>query len=79
MKNLRVNQDGFMMYLVSKEFALFIKSAQTKVCPPIYKLYDDGTESLVEDKYDILRHDGKFGLEIGFIQEAVSEYKALQE
>lgn len=44
---------------------------------PIYRLYDDGTEGMIETKEEIFSHDGLFGVEretwIGYLRELTEE------
>lgn len=59
---LRITKDGFLWLIVSKSEAKGIFFDKNR---EVYKLYDDGSEGLVESYEDIRRHNSSFGVEIG--------------
>lgn len=48
--------------------ALFLQGEE------VYKLYDDGSEGLIESPKELHRHKGQFGIGVGFIKDLVNEF-----
>lgn len=59
---LRITKDGFLWLVVSRSEAKGIFFDKER---EVYKLYDDGSEGLVESYEDIRRHGDCFGVEVG--------------
>ena len=69
----KILKDGFIWLEMGRDEA----ESLFRLDVEIYKLYDDGSESLVETMMDIIKHDGAFGIEVGYIQELEAQWKNL--
>lgn len=58
--------DGFVWKILTKEEARVLYGTME-----VYKLYDDGSEGLVESEEEIESHGGQFGIEVGFAVEII--------
>ena len=61
----RTIKDGYVWLIISKEEARVMFELGREVC----KLYDDGSEGLVQCQDDIDSYDGEFGTGVGFIRD----------
>ena len=61
----KVTKDGFVWAVIDKEEAVSMHVLGESV----YRLYDDDSESLVENELDIWWHDCEFGIKMGFIKD----------
>ena len=69
MLNLKITKDdGFVWKVISADCARKIYSLNVE---PIYRLYEDDSESLVENVSEITE-DGVYGIEIGFLKDIKS-------
>ena len=66
MLNLKITKDDeFVWKVINADYARKIYDLNIE---PIYRLYDDDSESLVEDVLEITE-DGVYGIEIGFLKD----------
>ena len=69
MLNLKITKyDEFVWKVLNADCARKIYSLNVK---PIYRLYEDDSESLVENVSEI-EEDGVYGIEIGFLKDIKS-------
>lgn len=61
----RTMNDGYVWLVVEKPLAL----QMFKCNEDVYKLYDDGSESLCEDENEIKLSDAEFGIGLGFVDD----------
>lgn len=61
----KVTKDGFVWAVIDKEEAVSMHVLGESV----YRLYDDDSESLVENEFDIWGQNCEFGIEMGFIKD----------
>ena len=66
MLNLKITKDDeFVWTVINTDYARKIYDLNIE---PIYRLYEDDSESLVEDVLEITE-DGVYGIEIGFLKD----------
>ena len=66
MLNLKITKDDeFVWKVINTDYARKIYDLNIE---PIYRLYEDDSESLVEDVSEITE-DGIYGIEIGFLKD----------
>ena len=66
MLNLKITKDDeFVWKVINADYARKIYDLNIE---PIYRLYEDDSESLVEDVSEITE-DGVYGIEIGFLKD----------
>ena len=66
MLNLKITKDDeFVWKVINTDYARKIYDLNIE---PIYRLYEDDSESLVEDVLEITE-DGVYGIEIGFLKD----------
>ena len=66
MLNLKITKDDeFVWKVINADYARKIYYLNIE---PIYRLYEDDSESLVEDVSEI-SEDGVYGIEIGFLKD----------
>ena len=66
MLNLKITKDDeFVWKVINADYARKIYDLNIE---PIYRLYEDDSESLVEDVLEITE-DGVYGIEIGFLKD----------
>jgi hypothetical protein len=58
---MKITDEGFIWKVITPTQALYIFKHM-----PVYRLYEDGSESLIETKEEI-NFDRVYGLEVGFI------------
>ena len=69
MLNLKITKDDeFVWKVINTDYARKIYDLNIE---PIYRLYEDDSESLVEDVLEITE-DGVYGIEIGFLKDIKS-------
>ena len=69
MLNLKITKDDeFVWKVINTDYARKIYNLNVE---PVYRLYEDDTESLVEDVSEITE-DGVYGIEIGFLKDIKS-------
>ena len=69
MLNLKITKDDeFVWKVINADYARKMYSLNVE---PIYRLYEDDSESLVEDVSEITE-DGVYGIEIGFLKDIKS-------
>ena len=69
MLNLKITKDDeFVWKVINTDYARKIYNLNVE---PIYRLYEDDSESLVEDVSEITE-DGVYGIEIGFLKDIKS-------
>lgn len=56
-------KDGFVWLVLSREQALQVWDQEIF---ELFKLYDDGSEGAVDNREEILTHQGQFGVEMHF-------------
>ncbi|GAE14616.1 hypothetical protein ACTMKN_11005 [Bacteroides pyogenes] len=67
MKRVKITEDGFVWHVLTEAEA---KQALGKV--EVFALYDDDSESLIENEKDIethIRRGGYVGIEVGFMDD----------
>lgn len=66
MLNLKITKDdGFVWKVINADYARKMYNLNIE---PIYRLYEDDSESLVENVSEITE-DGVYGIEIGFLKD----------
>lgn len=69
MLNLKITKDDeFVWKVINADYARKMYNLNIE---PIYRLYEDDSESLVEDALEITE-DGVYGIEIGFLKDIKS-------
>ena len=69
MKILKITkEDRFVWKVIDANYAIKLYNLNVE---PIYRLYEDDSESLVEDVSEI-SEDGVYGIEIGFLKDIKS-------
>ena len=69
MLNLKITKDDeFVWKVINADYARKMYGLNIE---PIYRLYEDDSESLVEDVLEITE-DGVYGIEIGFLKDIKS-------
>ena len=69
MLNLKITKDDeFIWKVINADYARKIYNLNVE---PVYRLYEDDSESLVEDVSEI-SEDGVYGIEIGFLKDIKS-------
>lgn len=62
----KTTKDGFVWLVLTVNEAMKLYDANDI---PVYRLYDDDSEGLVDTEDDIMNHAGMFGIEVGFIKD----------
>ena len=69
MLNLKISKDDeFVWKIINTDYARKIYNLNVE---PVYRLYENDSESLVEDVSEITE-DGVYGIEIGFLKDIKS-------
>lgn len=62
----KVTKDGFIWLVVKRDTAIALfENEDTE----IYKLYEDDSESVIDNLMDFQQNDGEFGIELGNIKD----------
>ena len=65
MEQIKIDSDKFAWLIIDKETAEFIFENEMK---PIYVLYNDESEGVVESIEEIREAEGQLGIELGFVR-----------
>lgn len=66
MNNIVICPDGFIWFIIGKDLAKAVYDVSDII---LFKIYPDGSDAMVENYEDFIKHDGDFGIEIGYIQD----------